>query len=76
MTLCLDHVAGRVPVIVTCSHFSTDIACARVKRAEAAGAAMVMMMPPYHGALLRADDTGVYEHFARLAEAISIPIMI
>ena len=76
MTLCLDHVAGRVPVIVTCSHFSTDISCARVKRAEAAGAAMVMMMPPYHGALLRADDTGVYEHFARLAEAISIPIMI
>jgi 4-hydroxy-tetrahydrodipicolinate synthase len=76
MTLCLGHVAGRVPVIVTCSHFSTDVACARARRAEAAGAAMVMMMPPYHGALLRADETGVYEHFARLAEAVSIPIMI
>ena len=24
--LCLTHVAGRVPVIVTCSHFSTRIA--------------------------------------------------
>jgi 2-keto-3-deoxy-L-arabinonate dehydratase len=76
MNLCLDHVGGRVPVIVTCSHFSTDVACARARRAEAAGAAMVMMMPPYHGALLRADDNGVYEHFARLAEAIEIPIMI
>ena len=24
--LCLDHVAGRVPVIVTCSHFATQVA--------------------------------------------------
>ena len=23
--LCLAHVAGRVPVVVTCSHFSTDV---------------------------------------------------
>lgn len=76
LTLCLEHVAGRVPVIVTCSHFSTQVAVARVLRAEAAGAAMVMMMPPYHGALLRADERGVYEHFARLADAIRIPIMI
>ena len=76
LALCLEHVAGRVPVIVTCSHFSTHVAVARVRRAEAAGAAMVMMMPPYHGALLRASDEGVYEHFARAAEAIAIPIMI
>ena len=27
--LCLTHVGGRVPVIVTCSHFSTRIACER-----------------------------------------------
>ena len=76
LTLCLEHVAGRVPVIVTCSHFSTRIAVARARRAEAAGASMVMMMPPYHGALLRAGEEGVYEHFAHLAEAISIPIMV
>lgn len=75
-TLCLEHVAGRVPVIVTCSHFSTDIAVTRARRAEAAGASMIMMMPPYHGALLRADDEGVFEHFAGLAGAIDIPIMI
>ena len=25
LELCLNHVAGRVPVIVTCSHFSTSI---------------------------------------------------
>ena len=47
---CLRHVAGRVPVIVTCSHFSTRIAAERARRAAAAGAAMLMLMPPYHGA--------------------------
>ena len=31
--LSLRHVAGRVPVIVTCSHFSTRIAVARGRRA-------------------------------------------
>jgi dihydrodipicolinate synthase/N-acetylneuraminate lyase len=73
---CLGHVAGRVPVIVTCSHFSTRLAIERARRAEGAGAQMVMLMPPYHGASLRADDDGVYEFFARVAEAVSIPIMV
>lgn len=76
LALCLDHVAGRVPVIVTCSHFSTDLAVARARAAAEAGAAMIMMMPPYHGAALRADETGIYEQFARVADAAAIPIMV
>jgi 2-keto-3-deoxy-L-arabinonate dehydratase len=76
LDVCMTHVAGRVPVIVTTSHFSTTLAAARARRADAAGAAMVMMMPPYHGAGLRADEKGIYEHFARVADAISIPIMV
>ena len=76
LDLCLEHVAGRVPVIVTCSHFSTRLAVERARRAEAAGARMVMLMPPYHGASLRADDAGVYEFFTRVAEAVSVPIMV
>jgi dihydrodipicolinate synthase/N-acetylneuraminate lyase len=76
LDLCLTHVAGRVPVIVTCSHFSTDIAVVRARAAAQAGAGMLMLMPPYHGAALRADEKGVFEHFARVAEAVSIPIMV
>ena len=34
--LCLAHVGGRVPVIVTCSHFSTRIACERGARGRVA----------------------------------------
>ena len=74
--LSLERVAGRVPVIVTTSHFSTDIAVARAREAEAMGASMLMMMPPYHGTGLRADDAGVFEHFAAVSDAVSIPIMV
>ena len=76
LELCLTHVAGRVPVIVTCSHFSTQIAVERAKRAAKAGARMLMLMPPYHGAALRASDTGNLEHFQRVAEAAGVPVMV
>jgi 2-keto-3-deoxy-L-arabinonate dehydratase len=73
---CLVHVAGRVPVIMTCSHFSTRIAAARGRRAATLGAAMLMLMPPYHGAGLRADEDGMLAHFAAVADAARIPIMV
>ena len=76
MHLALEHVAGRVPVIVTTSHFSTDVCVTRCKAAEAAGAAMVMVMPPYHGATFRVGEKQVFEFFKALSDAISIPIMI
>jgi dihydrodipicolinate synthase/N-acetylneuraminate lyase len=76
LDLCLTHVAGRVPVIVTCSHFSTRIAQTRAQQAAAAGARMLMLMPPYHGVSLRADETGIVEHYARVAEAAPLPIMV
>ena len=76
LDVCMSHVAGRVPVIVTTSHFSTQIAADRSRAAAAAGAAMLMVMPPYHGATLRADEKGIVEHFARVADAARIPIMV
>ena len=72
----LEHVAGRVPVIVTTTHFSSDVCAARSRVAQDAGAAMVMVMPPYHGATIRVGERGIYEFFDRVSDAISIPIMI
>jgi 4-hydroxy-tetrahydrodipicolinate synthase len=76
LDLCLEQVRGRVPVIVTCSHFSTRIAAARARAAVSAGAAMLMLMPPYHGAGLRADEAAMLQHFARVADAAPVPLMI
>lgn len=72
----LEHVAARVPVIVTTTHTSTAICAARSRRAQEMGAAMVMVMPPYHGATFRFGEPQVYSFFAGLSDAISIPIMI
>jgi 2-keto-3-deoxy-L-arabinonate dehydratase len=72
----LKHVAGRVPVIVTTTHFASHICAERSKRAEQAGAAMVMVMPPYHGATVRVRESGIYEFYRTVSDAISIPIMI
>src|SRR5882757_8385987 len=72
----LNHVGGRVPVIVTTTHFASHICAARSRRAELAGAAMVMVMPPYHGATIRVPEAGIFEFFRIVSDAISIPIMI
>jgi dihydrodipicolinate synthase/N-acetylneuraminate lyase len=72
----LAHVAGRVPVIVTSSHFSSAVAAARSREAQQLGAAMVMLMPPYHGATIRATEEGILEFFRAVSDAISIPIML
>lgn len=54
MRLSLEQVAGRVPVIVTTSHFSTRIAAARAKAAADAGAKMLLsrtlLSPSYRSA--------------------------
>lgn len=72
----LEHVAKRVPVIVTTTHFGTAECIARSRRAQELGAAMVMVMPPYHGATIRVPESSIVEFFRRLSEALAIPVMI
>lgn len=72
----LAHVNGRVPVIVTTTHFSTQVTIDRSLQAQQLGAIMVMVMPPYHGATFRVPEAQIYEYFARLSDALNIPIMI
>jgi 2-keto-3-deoxy-L-arabinonate dehydratase len=72
----LGHVAGRVPVIVTTTHFASHICAERSSRAQQAGAAMVMVMPPYHGATVRVGEAAIYQFYRTVSDTISIPIMI
>ena len=76
MDAVLEHAAGRVPVIVTTTHFGTRICAERCRRAEEAGAALVMVMPPYHGATIRVAERGILEFFREVGGAISIPLVI
>ena len=73
--VCLEHAGERIPLIVTISHFATDIAVTRAKFAKQLGAEAVMMMAPYHGALLKGTAEQTYEQLARVGD-VGIPIMI
>ena len=73
--VCLEHAGERIPLIVTISHFATDIAVTRAKFAKQLGAEAVMMMAPYHGALLKGTAEQTYEQLARVGD-VEIPIMI
>ncbi len=72
----LQHVAGRVPVIVTTTHYGSLICAQRSRRAQDLGASMVMIMPPYHGATIRVPEPNIYEFFSKVSDALDIPIMI
>jgi 2-keto-3-deoxy-L-arabinonate dehydratase len=72
----LERVDGRLPVIVTTSHYSSRVTAARSRAAQDMGAAMVMIMPPFFGAALTVDGPVVIEYFKQVADAIDIPVMV
>ena len=69
----LAGVDGRVPVIVGATGPGLDISVARCSAAERAGAAGVMVSPPRAP---KCNSEAVFRHFAKIADAISIPIVI
>ncbi|RZL64656.1 MAG: dihydrodipicolinate synthase family protein [Variovorax sp.] len=72
----LAHVAGRVPVIVTTTHFSSKVCAERSRRAQDMGAAMLMVMPPYHGATFRVGEPQIHAFYQQVSDAVTIPIMV
>ena len=73
--LCMKKIDGRVKTIVTVSHFATDIVRPRAELAKSLDADIIMMMPPYHGALLKGSSDQIYEQFNEISN-VGIPIMI
>src|SRR5919107_1959938 len=64
--------AGRVPVVAGVSARATKMSLDYARRAEDAGAAAVMLAPPDN---VRNLDL-VFEHFRRVAEAVSVPVVV
>jgi 4-hydroxy-tetrahydrodipicolinate synthase len=69
----VEQAAGRVPVLVGTAAEWTDEAIALSKEAEAVGADGVMIVPPYYSS---PTPDEIFEHYRRIGEAISIPIMV
>lgn len=66
-------VKGRVPIIGGCCSTSTRDTVKLAKESERLGFDAVMVLGPTY---CRPNQEGVYRHFAAVAEAISIPVML
>ncbi len=65
--------AGRVPVLIGTADEWTDNAIAFSREAEGLGSDGVMVVPPYYSS---PTDDELFVHYKRIAEAISIPVMV
>jgi 4-hydroxy-tetrahydrodipicolinate synthase len=71
--ICVEASAGRVPVIAGCGSNDTAHAIALTRTAKEAGADAALHVPPYYN---RPNQAGIYAHFAAIADAVDIPIVL
>ena len=69
----VDQARGRIPVIAGTAAEWTDVAVRHSREAERLGAAGVMVVPPFYSS---PTEDELFEHYRRIGEAISIPIMV
>jgi 4-hydroxy-tetrahydrodipicolinate synthase len=68
----IDQVAGRIPIIVGALAPGTKEVQDTVRYAARAGGDAVLVLPPYY---IKPSPQGIYEHFARVADTASIPVV-
>jgi len=71
--LCVKQAGGRVPVIAGAGSNSTREAIDFARHAEKVGADGVLVVTPYYN---KPNQDGLYAHFATIASAISLPVII
>jgi len=69
----IKTVAGRIPVVVGATAETTVKAIENARYVESAGASGVLVLPPYY---YTPDQEELFDHYRRIAEAISIPVMM
>ena len=71
--ICVEEANGRVPVIAGAGSNSTEEALMLTKHAKAVGADAVLSVTGYYN---KPSQEGMYRHFATVAEAVDIPIVL
>lgn len=69
----VEHVAGRVPVVVSADGAGTAVAVDRAKRAATIGADALMVLPPY---LVKPGPAALADYYLQVAGAVDISIMV
>ena len=70
---CVEHVAGRVPVIAGTGSNDTAYAVKLSNAAEEAGVDGLLMVTPYYN---KTSQAGLIEHFNFVADRVSTPIIL
>lgn len=70
---CVEHIAGRIPVIAGSGSNSTEVAIALSKDAERAGADGLLVVTPYYN---KANQTGLARHYRFIADAVNCPVIL
>ena len=70
---CVDQVKGRVPVIAGTGSNCTQSAIEMSVQAEKDGADALLLVTPYYN---KASQKGLIRHFTRIANAVSLPIIL
>jgi 4-hydroxy-tetrahydrodipicolinate synthase len=71
--LCVETAAGRVPVVAGAGSNNTAEAIALAQYAEKVGADAALVVTPYYN---KPTQRGLYTHFAAVAKATTLPIII
>ncbi|WP_054308805.1 4-hydroxy-tetrahydrodipicolinate synthase [Mesorhizobium sp. 1M-11] len=70
---CIEVAGGRVPVVAGAGSNNTEEAVGLVQFAEQVGADAALVVTPYYN---RPTQRGLYQHFATVAKATKLPIII
>ena len=71
--VCVDQVAGRVPVIAGCGSNDTRTALMHMEFSRKCGASAALVVAPYYN---RPNQLGLIAHFSYLAENGDLPIVV
>ena len=68
--VCIEQVAGRIPVVAGTGSNSTAEAISLTRHAKDMGADGALLVSPYYN---KPSQEGLYQHYKALAEAVNIP---
>jgi len=71
--MCIEAVAGRVPVVAGTGSNATDEAIMLTNHAKKAGADGALVVTPYYN---KPTQSGLYAHYKAIQDAVDIPIII
>jgi 4-hydroxy-tetrahydrodipicolinate synthase len=73
ISICVDQVKGRVPVLAGAGSNNTAEAVELTRFAKEAGADGALLITPYYN---KPTQEGLYQHFKRIADEVSMPFIL